>query len=43
MGNAVVVVPSRRVVVVRLAVAPAFGDDVEETDRIVATVLAALP
>jgi CubicO group peptidase (beta-lactamase class C family) len=41
MGQFVVVVPSRRLVVVRLSSAPERGDDIEETDRIVAEILAA--
>lgn len=43
MGQFVVVVPSRRLVIVRLSSAPERGDDIEETDRIVADVLAATP
>ncbi|MFO1330367.1 MAG: serine hydrolase [Rubrivivax sp.] len=43
MGNFVVVVPSRRVVLVRLSVSTQRGDDIAETDRIVAEVLQALP
>lgn len=43
MGNFVVVVPSRRLVLVRLSVSTHRGDDIEETDRIVGDVLAALP
>ena len=43
MGNVVVVVPSRRLVLVRLSVSTQQGDDIAETDRIVAEVLRALP
>ena len=43
MGNFVVVVPSRRLVLVRLSVSTHRGDDIEETDRIVGEVLDALP
>ena len=43
MGQFVVVIPSRRVVLVRLSVSHQRGDDIEETDRIVREVLAALP
>ena len=42
MGQFIVVVPSRRVVIVRLSVSPLPGDDIEETDRLVGEVLAAL-
>lgn len=42
MGQFIVVIPSRRLVVVRLAASPVRGDDIEETDRLVAAVLAAL-
>jgi CubicO group peptidase (beta-lactamase class C family) len=42
MGQAVVVIPSRRLVIVRLSVSHVRGDDIEETDRIVGEVLAAL-
>ena len=42
MGQFVVVVPSRRVVIVRLASAPEQGDDIVETDRLVGDILAAL-
>jgi CubicO group peptidase (beta-lactamase class C family) len=42
MGQFVVVVPSRRVVIVRMSASPRFGDDIEETDRIVGKVLRAL-
>lgn len=41
MGQFVVVVPSRALVVVRLASSHVRGDDIGETDRIVAEVLAA--
>ena len=41
MGQFVVVVPSRRLVVVRLGASHARGDDIAETDRIVADMLAA--
>ncbi|GCL61804.1 serine hydrolase domain-containing protein [Pseudaquabacterium pictum] len=41
MGQFVVVVPSRRLVVVRLASSHERGDDIAETDRIVADILAA--
>lgn len=37
----VVVVPSRRLVIVRLSSAPETGDDILETDRIVVDSLAA--
>lgn len=43
MGNFVVVVPSRRLVLVRLSVSTQRGDDIEETDRLVGDVLDALP
>jgi len=42
MGQFVVVVPSRQLVIVRLAVSHQRGDDIEETDRIVGDVLEAL-
>lgn len=42
MGQFVVVVPSARLVVVRLSVSHVRGDDIEETDRLVADILAAL-
>jgi CubicO group peptidase (beta-lactamase class C family) len=42
MGQFIVVVPSRRVVIVRLSVSPVRGDDIEETDRLVGEVLTAL-
>lgn len=42
MGQFVVVVPSRQLVLVRLSVSTQRGDDIEETDRIVREVLAAL-
>lgn len=42
MGQFVVVVPSERLVVVRLAVSPVRGDDIEETDRLVQAVRQAL-
>ncbi len=42
MGQFVVVVPSRRLVVVRLASSHERGDDIGETDRIVAAILAAI-
>lgn len=42
MGQFVVVVPSQRLVLVRLSVSHQRGDDIEETDRIVGEVLAAL-
>ncbi|MDH4393490.1 MAG: serine hydrolase, partial [Aquabacterium sp.] len=42
MGQFVVVVPSRQLVVVRLASSHQRGDDIAETDRIVADILAAL-
>ena len=41
MGQFVVVVPSRRLVVVRLSSSHERGDDIAETDRIVADMLAA--
>jgi CubicO group peptidase (beta-lactamase class C family) len=41
MGQFVVVIPSRRMVIVRLASATERGDDIEETDRIVTAILAA--
>lgn len=43
MGNFVVVVPSRRLVLVRLSVSTQRGDDIEETDHLVGAVLALLP
>lgn len=43
MGNFVVVVPSRRLVLVRLSVSTQRGDDIGETDRLLGAVLAALP
>lgn len=43
MGNFVVVVPSRRLVLVRLSVSTQRGDDIDETDRLLGAVLAALP
>ena len=43
MGQYVVVVPSRQLVLVRLSVSTQRGDDIEETDRIVREVLAVLP
>ena len=43
MGQFVVVIPSRRLVLVRLSVSHHQGDDIAETDRIVGEVLAALP
>lgn len=42
MGQFIAVIPSERLVVVRLSVSHVRGDDIEETDRIVADVLAAL-
>ncbi len=42
MGQFVVVVPSRRVVIVRMSASPRFGDDIEETNRLVGEVLLAL-
>ena len=42
MGQFVVVIPSRRLVIVRLSVAPAHGDDIHTTDRLVGDILAAL-
>jgi hypothetical protein len=43
MGNFVVVVPSRRLVLVRLAASTWRGDDIGETDRLLGAVLATLP
>jgi CubicO group peptidase (beta-lactamase class C family) len=43
MGQFIVVVPSRRVVIVRMSASPRFGDDIEETDRLVVEILKALP
>ncbi|OYV01490.1 MAG: hypothetical protein CFE45_04620 [Burkholderiales bacterium PBB5] len=43
MGQFVVVVPSRQLVVVRLSVSSQRGDDIEATDQLVADILAALP
>jgi len=42
MGQFVVVIPSQRLVIVRTSVSHVRGDDIEETDRIVGEVLAAL-
>lgn len=42
MGQFVVVIPSQRLVIVRMSVSHVRGDDIEETDRIVGEVLAAL-
>jgi CubicO group peptidase (beta-lactamase class C family) len=42
MGQFIVVVPSERLVVVRLSVSHVRGDDIEETDRMVADIRAAL-
>lgn len=42
MGQFVVVVPSRRLVVVRLSMSEVRGDDIDTTDRLVAGVLSAL-
>jgi len=42
MGQFVVVVPSRRLVVVRLSSSHERGDDIAETDRILADILAAM-
>jgi len=41
MGQFIAVIPSERLVIVRLGVSHVRGDDIEETDRIVAEVLAA--
>ncbi len=35
MGQFIVVIPSERLVVVRLAASPVRGDDIEETDRLI--------
>jgi hypothetical protein len=43
MGNFVVVVPSRQLVLVRLSVSTQRGDDIGETDRLLGAVLAVLP
>jgi len=43
MGQYIVIVPSKHLVLVRLSVSHQRGDDIEETDRIVGAVLAALP
>jgi len=42
MGQFVVVVPSRRLVIVRLAISAVKGDDIEAADRLVGEVLSAL-
>lgn len=42
MGQFVVVIPSQRLVIVRMSVSHVRGDGIEETDRIVGDVLAAL-
>ncbi|HET7793923.1 MAG TPA: serine hydrolase [Rhizobacter sp.] len=42
MGQFIVVIPSERLVIVRLSVSHTKGDDIEETDRIVGEVRAAL-
>ena len=42
MGQFVVVVPSRRLVIVRMSSAPEQGDDIVETNRVVGDILAAL-
>ncbi len=42
MGQFVVVIPSQRLVIVRMSVSHVRGDDIEETNRIVGEVLAAL-
>ncbi len=42
MGQFIVVVPSERLVVVRLAASPVKGDDIEETDRLIRAVRTAL-
>lgn len=42
MGPFVVVIPSQRIVIVRMSVSHVRGDGIEETDRIVGEVLAAL-
>jgi CubicO group peptidase (beta-lactamase class C family) len=43
MGNFIVVIPSRRIVIVRLSASHERGDDIEETNRLVGEILAALP
>jgi CubicO group peptidase (beta-lactamase class C family) len=43
MGNFIVVLPSQRLVIVRLSVSHERGDDIEETNRVVGEILAALP
>jgi CubicO group peptidase (beta-lactamase class C family) len=43
MGNFIVVIPSQRLVIVRLSVSHERGDDIEETNRLVGEILAALP
>lgn len=43
MGQFVVVIPSRRLVIVRLSVSQERGDDIAATDELVGHVLAALP
>ncbi len=42
MGQFVVVIPSQRLVIVRMSVSHVRGDDIEETNRIVGEVLAAI-
>lgn len=42
MGQFIVVMPSQRLVIVRLSVSQVRGDDIEETDRLVADIRAAL-
>ncbi len=42
MGQFIVVVPSRRLVIVRMSSAPEQGDDIVETNRVVGDILAAL-
>jgi CubicO group peptidase (beta-lactamase class C family) len=42
MGNFTVVIPSQRLVIVRLSVSSVRGDDIEETDRLVGAILEAL-
>jgi CubicO group peptidase (beta-lactamase class C family) len=42
MGQIIVVIPSERLVIVRLSVSHVRGDDIGEADRLVADIRAAL-